>query len=81
MKRLVAFMLLLILSVACLVPAYAQRTSVDQNARQSQAAAKNQQKAMRKAVKKQRKATKKAEKAQRKATKKANKELQRRRGQ
>lgn len=79
MKRLVAFVLLAIFSVAWFVPAYAQRISVEENARQSQKAAKKQQKALRKAAKKQRKATKKYEKAQRKATRKANKDLQRRR--
>ena len=72
MKRIAAFMLLVALSVAGTIPAYAQRTSVEENARQSRKAAKRQQKASKKAAKKQRKAMKKSAKAQRKAIKKAN---------
>jgi len=72
MKRIAAFMLLVALSVAGTIPAQAQRTSVEENARQSQRAAKQQQKMLKKAAKKQRKAMKKSVKAQRKAVKKAN---------
>jgi len=79
MKRLAAFLLLVIFSVACLIPAQAQRLTPEQNARQSSRAAKQQQKMLRKAAKKQRKSNKKFLKAQRKATKKANKDLQKRR--
>ena len=72
MKRISAFLLLIALSVAGAMPAYAQRTSVDENARQSQKAAQRQQKASRKSAKNQRKALKKYTKAQHKAVKKAN---------
>ena len=70
MKRIAVFMLLVALSVAWSIPAQAQRTSVDEGARQSRSA-KTQQKTLKKADKKQRKAMKKYEKAQRKAAKKA----------
>jgi len=79
MKRLASFVLLVIFSVACLVPAQAQRLTPEQNARQSSKAAKKQQKMLKKAEKKQRKANNKFLKAQRKATKRANKDLQKRR--
>jgi hypothetical protein len=72
MKRIAAFMLLVALSVAGTIPAHAQRTTVQENARQSQKANKKQQKASNKMAKKQRKAMKKSAKAQRKAVKKAN---------
>jgi uncharacterized membrane protein (DUF106 family) len=72
MKRIAAFLLLVALSVAGAISAYAQRTSVDENARQSQKAAHRQQKASRKSAKNQRKALKKYTKAQHKAVKKAN---------
>jgi hypothetical protein len=72
MKRIAAFVLLAVLGVAGLIPAEAQRISVEENARQSRQAAKTQQKMLKKAAKKQRKAMKKYEKAQRKAIKKAN---------
>ena len=72
MRRVAAFMLLVVLSAAWAIPAQAQRVSVEENARQSRAAAKKQQKMLKKSAKKQRKAVKKYEKAQRKATKKAN---------
>jgi hypothetical protein len=73
MKRLVVFMMLVFFAVAGSVPGSAQkRVSVEENARQSQRAQKNQQKAMKKAAKKQRKAMKKSTKAQRKAMKRAN---------
>jgi hypothetical protein len=77
MKRIAAFMLLVALSVAGSIPAKAQRISVAENARQSQKAAKKQQKMLRKADKKQRKAMKKYAKAQRKAVKKANRRASR----
>ena len=67
MKRIATFLLLIALSVVCAIPANAQFTSVEENARQSQAAAKKQQKAMNKSAKKQRKAMKKYQKTQRKA--------------
>jgi hypothetical protein len=72
MKRIAAFMLLVVLSVAGTMPAYAQRTSVQENSRQSQKAAKKQQKASKKTAKQQRKAMKKYTRGQRKAVKKAN---------
>jgi hypothetical protein len=72
MKRIAAFTLLIALSVAGAIPAPAQRTSVEEHARQSRAAAKQQQKMLKKSAKKQRKAMKKSAKAQRKAIKKAN---------
>jgi len=78
MKQLACVLLLALLSAV--IPANAQRMTPEQNARQSQKAAKKQQKMLKKANKKQQKAMKKAEKAQRKANKKANKDLQRRRG-
>ena len=72
MKRIAAFVLLVILSVAGSIAAQAQRISPQENARQSQKANKRQQKMLKKANKKQAKAMKKAAKSQRKATKKAN---------
>jgi hypothetical protein len=72
MKRIATFMLLIALSIVGMVPANAQFTSVDENARQSRAAAKQQQRAMKKSAKQQRKAMKKYQKAQRKAVRKAN---------
>ncbi len=80
MKRIAAFMLLVLLSFTCLVPAYAQRLTPEQNARQSKKAIKKQQKILKKSAKQQRKAMKRSAKAQRKATKKANKALQKRHG-
>jgi hypothetical protein len=73
MKRIAAFLLLIALSIACAIPANAQFTSVEENARQSRAAAKQQQKAMKKSAKQQRKAMKRSQKAQRKAVRKMNK--------
>ena|SRR5258708_6229524 len=73
MKRIGAFLLLMALTVACSMPVQAQRVSPEESARQSQRAAKNQQKMLKHANKKQRKAAKKYEKRQRKQTKKANK--------
>jgi hypothetical protein len=72
MKRIAAFVLMVALSVAGAIPAQAQRTSVEENARQSRAAAKQQNKMLKKSAKKQRKAMKRSAKAQRKAIKKAN---------
>ncbi len=80
MKRIAAFMLLVLLSFTCLVPAHAQRLTPEQNARQSKKAGKKQQKMLKKSAKQQRKAMKRAEKSSRKATKKANRDLQKRRG-
>ena len=69
MKRLLAFLLLSFLTV---LPAYAQRTSVEENARQSQKAQKKQMKAMKKASKQQQKLMRKSVKAQQKALKKTH---------
>jgi len=77
MKRLAAFLLLLILSITCPLPASAQRMTPEQNARAGQ---KKQQKALKKANKKQAKATRKYARAQRKENAKANRDLQKRRG-
>jgi sensor domain CHASE-containing protein len=71
MKRLIVFTLLLFLSIAS-IPTRAQRTSVEENARQSQKVQKQQQKAMKKASKKQQKAMKRSAKAQQKALRKAH---------
>ncbi|MGA7295040.1 MAG: hypothetical protein WBW53_15565 [Terriglobales bacterium] len=75
MKRIAAFLLLAVLSLAMLPPAQAQRITPQENARRSAKAAKKQQKMLRKANKKQQKAAKKAAKKQRKMIKKANKNL------
>lgn len=80
MKRVAAFVLLALFSLACLVPAYAQRMTPEQYARQSKKEGKKQQKMLKKSAKQQRKAMNRSAKAQRKATKKANKALQKRRG-
>ena len=72
MKRIAAFLLLVALSFVGTIPAHAQRTTVQENARQSQKAAKKQQKTSNKMAKKQQKAMKKSAKAQRKAFKKAS---------
>lgn len=79
MRRIAAFMLLVVLSVAGAMPAQAQRISPEENARQSRKAAKKQQKMLNKASKRQAKAQKRFEKQQRKATKKANRDLANRR--
>jgi len=71
MKRIAAFILLVALSVAGAIPAQARRVKTQDNSRQS-AAAKKQQKMLKKANKKQQKAMKKYEKKQRKAIKRAN---------
>jgi hypothetical protein len=77
MKRIAAFMLLVVLSLAGSMPAQAQRISPQENARQSRKAIKKQQKMLNRVNKKQAKAMKKAAKAQRKATKKANRRYKR----
>ncbi len=71
MKRIAAFLLLGVLSVAWSIPAVAQREnrSIGENSREARKAAKQQQKASKKLAKKQRKAAKKYQKAQRKAGK------------
>jgi Fe-S cluster assembly ATPase SufC len=73
MKRIAVFTLLLALGVAWSVPAKAQGISVAEYERQSQEAAKKQQKMFKKAAKKQRKMSRKAVKKQRKAMKKYEK--------
>ncbi len=77
MKRIAAFLLLVVLSFAGSIPVQAQRISPEENARQSRKAIKKQQKMLNKANKKQRKAMKKASKSQRKANKKANRRYKR----
>jgi len=79
MKR-IALVLLAVFSLACLVPAHAQRMTNEQAARQSRKDARKQQKMLNKSAKKQRKAMKKAAKAERKANKKANRQLRTRQG-
>ena len=69
MKRIAVFMLLAALSVACAIPAQAQRTTTEENMRRSRKEVKQQQKVSRKMSKKQRKAMKKYEQGQRKAAK------------
>jgi len=71
MKRMLAFALLFVLSLASSAPSEAQVFRGPDSARQAEKAAKKQQKASSKAAKKQQKAMKKYEKAQRKAAKKA----------
>jgi hypothetical protein len=80
MKRLLALLLLAIASIACIVPAQAQRMSNEQAARRSRKDAKKQQKMARKSAKQQQKAMKRSVKANRKATNKANKQLRKRHG-
>jgi hypothetical protein len=77
MKRTALFTLLIASSVAWSIPAEAQSPGVAEYARQSNVAAKKQQKAYRKAAKKQQKAMKKYAKAQRKAAKKQAKKTNR----
>jgi sensor domain CHASE-containing protein len=72
MKRIAAFILVVLLSVAGAIPAQGQLISVAENERQSRKEIKKQQKMLNKANKKQQKTMKKYEKAQRKAAKKAN---------
>jgi hypothetical protein len=71
-KQIAAFTLLVVLSFVPSMSVKAQSSGVKEYVRQSQIAAKKQQKLQKKAVKKQRKAMKKYAKAQRKAAKKAN---------
>jgi uncharacterized protein HemX len=80
MKNLIAVALLAVCSLATAIPASAQRTTPEENARRSSKAAKQQAKALKKANKKQAKAAKKYAKKQAKETKKANQQLQKRRG-
>jgi hypothetical protein len=71
MKRIAAYVLLIVLGVACSVPAYAKREnrSIGENGREAKRAAKQQQRYSRKTAKRQRKAMKKYQKAQRKSAK------------
>jgi len=71
MKRIAALILLAALTVACALPATAQREnrSIGENSREAKRASKQYQKAQKKAAKKQRKAAKKYQKQQRKAAK------------
>jgi uncharacterized membrane protein (DUF106 family) len=71
MKRIPAVILLVALSFAWSIPATAQIFTGPDSARQSQKAAKQQQKARNKAAKKQQKSMKKYEKTQQKAAKRA----------
>jgi RecA/RadA recombinase len=61
MKRIAAFLLLVVLSVAGSMPAQAQRMSTEENARESRKANKKQQKMLNKANKKQRKSMKRTD--------------------
>jgi len=71
MKRIATLILLGTLSLACALPASAQREnrSIGENGREARKASKQYQKAQKKAAKKQRKAMKKYQKQQRKAAK------------
>jgi len=71
MKRIAAFLLLIALSVAWSLPAYAEREnrSIGENGAEARKAAKQQRKLVNKNAKRQRKAMKKYQKAQRKAAK------------
>ena len=71
MKRIAALLLLGVLSLACSLPAAAQREnrSIGENGREAKKASKQYQKAQKKNAKKQRKAAKKTQKAQRKEAK------------
>lgn len=73
MKRIAAFLLLAVVSVAWSVPVYAQpeNRSIGENGREARRAAKQQQKYAKKTAKRQRKAMKKYLKAQKKATRRA----------
>ena len=71
MKRILAFVPLLALSLAWSIPAKAQIFGRDDSARRTDKATEKRQKAVEKAAKKQQKAMKKHEKAQRKAAKEA----------
>jgi len=80
MKRLAALVLLAIFTFTWTVQASAKRLTPEQNARQSNRAAKQQRRMLKKADKRQRKAMKRSLRAQRKATRKANRDLRKRRG-
>jgi hypothetical protein len=71
MKRIGALFLLVVLTVACALPAIAEKEnkSIGENSIEAKKAAKQQQKASKKIAKKQQKAMKKYQKAQRKAAK------------
>jgi hypothetical protein len=73
MKRVAILTLLVVLS-GWSVPVSAQRLSMEESARQSQKAAKKQQKMYSKAAKNQQKAMKKYEKSQQKARRKVAKQ-------
>jgi len=73
MKRIAVLALLAVLSVAESIPAHAQGMTIQEYERQSQIAAKKQQKVNRKAAKKQRRMLRKVGKKQRKAMKKYQK--------
>jgi Skp family chaperone for outer membrane proteins len=73
MRRIAAFIVLIVLSSACSLPAQAENTATTaENMRRAKKGAKQHEKVLRKLNKKQRKSMKKYEKAQRKAAKKAN---------
>jgi Tfp pilus assembly protein PilV len=76
MKRIATFVLLIALSIAGTISVHAQRTTPEEDARQSRKAAKAQQKMLNKSNRRQRKAQKKAMKAQRKSVRKANRRNQ-----
>ena len=76
MRRITVFTLLLALGVAWSISAKAQGMSVPEYERESQAAAKKQQKIYKKGAKQRRKMLRKAAKRQRKAIKKYEKEQQ-----
>jgi hypothetical protein len=71
MKRIGALLLPVVLTVACSLPAIAEKEnkSIGENSIEAKKAAKQQQKASKKIAKKQQKAMKKYQKAQRKAAK------------
>jgi hypothetical protein len=73
MKRVAVFTLLVALS-GWSIPTAAQRLNMEESARQSQKAAKKQQKLFAKAARNQQKAMKKYEKAQQQAQRKAVKQ-------
>jgi hypothetical protein len=73
MKRVAILALLVILSVAGSIPVHAQGMTIQEYERQSQIAAKKQQKVDRKTAKKQRRMSRKAGKKQRKAMKRYQK--------
>ena len=80
MKRLVALVLLALLSLGSFAAAdKSPRMTPEENAKRSRNEIKQQQKMLKKSNKKQSKAAKKYEKQQRKAEKKANKNLRKRR--